>query len=150
MYSNVPFAELIPTRDPDLKQECILALLQFGPRTEAAALATISTAIEQHRWIQRRDRERTTPILDEISATDELIEWSWADEGFVADLLEHLSPADAEVLRLRYLSDLSAAEVAKALGITQPTMRKRLDAAVTAAREIAQRDFHFEDSPPLK
>jgi RNA polymerase sigma factor (sigma-70 family) len=49
------------------------------------------------------------------------------DELFVRELLEHLDPADANLVQLRYAAGVPAIELAKQLGTSDAAMRKRLE-----------------------
>jgi RNA polymerase sigma factor (sigma-70 family) len=49
-------------------------------------------------------------------------------------LLARLSPSEREVLTLKYLHDLTVAEIAETLGVPEGTVKSRLSRALAAAR----------------
>lgn len=74
-------------------------------------------------------------VVNQRDAADEVL-----DAAEVAWMLERLPAPCREVLTLRYLNDLSHAEIALILGVPVGTVRSRLHYATRAAREIASGD----------
>ena len=134
---QVPYTHLIPaTPNEDLHQEMVVALIEAKPATEADARVLIRRITEQARWAKRQDRRRSNALPDVLPAFDQVIADALRDDAMVERVLSRLAPDHADVLRLRYLSGLSAADCAKVLGVTQPTMRARVAAAIEAAKQI--------------
>lgn len=80
----------------------------------------------------RIERESAaTPVDAAPAATEE-----WEE---LALAMDQLSPEHAEILRLRYFSEMSYSELAQALGIPPGTVMSRLHAARTRLAERLQR-----------
>jgi RNA polymerase sigma-70 factor (ECF subfamily) len=103
--------------------------------------------IAQNKLLSRyRDESRRDPV-----SIDELLDQS--DDAFgvlegpneeartdarldVERMLDRLKPSDADLLRHRYLNDDEIAKIARALGISENAVEKRLSRARTAARKL--------------
>ncbi len=77
-----------------------------------------------------RLRRRAQAIGGHPVAGPESLVVARAEEDLVTRALESLRPADQEVIRLRAWEELSAAELAVALDVAEPTARKRLSRAL--------------------
>lgn len=93
-----------------------------------ARTTLVRTFLSQRR--RRSSGERPTDVLAEVPADA-------PDTARRLDLLAalaELSPADRTVLVLRYFDDLSVAQTAHLLGVSEPTLRARSSRAVARLR----------------
>lgn len=91
--------------------------------------------------VQARARQarRLTLIVDEESPRDPSAHYDEAErEAHVREALAELAPIDREALILRYDGDQSFREIADALGIDEPTARKRVSRALVRLRQKVQ------------
>lgn len=125
----------------DALQETFIYLLRKFPPVGpglvlAARLETLLYPAAKHSAISalrkvRRDRaEPGEAALDDLPAEGET-----ADAGVVDAALAALSPERREVLTLRFVDDLSLADIAAALGIPVGTVKSRLHLALKQLRE---------------
>src|SRR5579883_3372637 len=80
----------------------------------------------------RRKRREEAAIMQQ-PASHEDFEWREL-EPWLNDGISHLATRDREAILLRYFNGLSTAEIAGALGTTEPNARKRLSRAVDRLR----------------
>ena len=66
------------------------------------------------------------PDRPDLAATPEDVAAVGAERDRLLALIANLPPTQAEVVRLRYLGDLSAPEIGKVLGLTAPAVRQAL------------------------
>jgi RNA polymerase sigma-70 factor (ECF subfamily) len=86
-----------------------------------------------------RQARRLTLIVDEESPRDPSSDYDDAErEAHVREALTQLAPIDREALILRYDGDQSFREIADALGIDEPTARKRVSRALVRLRQKVQ------------
>lgn len=105
--------------------------------------ATRRNLIDHHR-AQQRDRSVPSPTLPDHPTAERLPEEVVADrtlDGPVEDALRALSPSQREAVTLRYLSDLSVAEIATVTGRSRVAVRQLLH---TGRRSMAH---HLERRP---
>jgi RNA polymerase sigma-70 factor, ECF subfamily len=85
---------------------------------------------EALRLIERRASVRLTELLPEedgaASGAGEGAEEVLLDRLSVWQALERLAPPDRELVRLRYIQDLTQPEIARRLGMPEATVRVRL------------------------
>lgn len=132
----------------DVHQELWLRVYRSLARLEdAGAFRTWLFRSTRHQAIDflRRQRRAETlfsegppEALEGVAEAGDPAEWA-ANAQEVEALLGALSPGHREVLLLRYLDDLSHAEIALVLGVPVGTVRSRLHYATRAARMIAGR-----------
>ncbi len=124
--------------------------LPFYPWLRQIALDRLIEQHRRHLLAERRSvlREEEVPIRIPDHSTVELAHLI-ADSGSPSSALQHqelrdrirtvleaLSPADREVLVLRYLEQVSAADVAAILHITEEAARKRVLRALQRTRKL--------------
>jgi len=115
----------------DAVQEAWLAALERPPRDSRGLLAWLHvvTARIARRILQRdrnrRERERRVARSDVSGSAPDSSEEAGRSEG-LAGWLARLPPPYREVLRLRYLEDLSIGEIAARLGRSESTVRSQL------------------------
>lgn len=105
-----------------------------GVRFSAWLFAIARNECRQH-W-RRAGREIVEEIKEENhpSALD-FLEKDLTEKIFVEGLLKFLPPEDQEMLRLRYVADLSFKEIAAVLAISPITARVRAHRALARARK---------------
>lgn len=84
--------------------------------------------VDQHRWHKRRFKEEPGEVPDrpDLRATPEDAAAIGAERERLLALIAGLPSPQAEVVRLRYLGELSAPEIAKVLGLTAAAVRQAL------------------------
>ena len=84
--------------------------------------------VDEHRRYQRRVKEEPGPVPDrpDLAATPEDAAAVGAERERLLALIARLPATQAEVVRLRYLGELSAPEIAKLLGVTAASVRQAL------------------------
>jgi RNA polymerase sigma factor FliA len=110
-------------------------------------------------WLTRRLREDNKDA--KMISTEAIHEWMRAqvtDTGVHAamearltlrPLLELLEPRDREVLVTLYLDEVSAQELARRLGVSEPRVAQLRDRALVRLRVLAERDLAAMDSKGL-
>jgi len=144
-----------PEDAQDVAQEAWLRVFKQRQRFTGAGslrgwIHTIarSAAIDYYRSSKRRQRRLTlfevmqaaepmedqlhTPSGDEFSLPDELVRHKWRTRGELIDAIVQLTPRQRDVIVLRFLAGRSTRDVAKAMEITQPTVRSLVYQAVRA------------------
>jgi RNA polymerase sigma factor (sigma-70 family) len=96
------------------------------------------------RWITRNDRRFVAPGVD-----DEVVDHadSLSTAGTIREALDALPPRQRATVVLRYLCDLSTADVADALGCSQGTVKSALHAALKQLR--VELDENDEEDPEV-
>jgi RNA polymerase sigma-70 factor (ECF subfamily) len=122
----------------DVLQDTFSTLLRKFPPPGAgieltAQLRTLLYAIAKNHSISllRKNRNDGAPVdfnPDDIAAPEEM-------HSEVASLLAGLSPKQREVIVLRFVDDLSIAEIATALSVPAGTIKSRLHGAVRELRK---------------
>lgn len=115
----------------------------------AAAWLEVAVRNEATDFLRRRRRRRDNEMPQEPQAPDAGVAEVLASlrglttpslapvrAGLLEQLLGLLAPASAEVLRLRFVDDLDAAEVAERLGIERATVDQRVARAKRQLREV--------------
>jgi RNA polymerase sigma-70 factor (sigma-E family) len=88
-------------------------------------------------WFRKKGwrNERPTEVLPEAAATSHL-ESDLSDRRTVMNALGTLPPRQRAVVVLRYYEDLSVAQVAHALGITEGTVKSQTSEALSKLRAL--------------
>lgn len=139
--------KMVSTDVEDLLQDALLAFLNALPRfrhtastrhfaCRVAVLTCMAYRRKQRPWYQRLWSDAAT--LNELpghepSPTD--VMWAKQQQQTVRRLVERLPPAQAEVLLMHVVAELSLPEVAAALQIPLETARSRLRLALTRLRK---------------
>ena len=127
----------------DVAQETFLHLLRQFPGFELRAqLRTYLYPIVRHVSISLQSKAMRKPsIFDTAAATSDRLESETASE--LGQAIARLSPAQAEVLMLRFGDDLTLEEIAQALQIPLGTVKSRLHNALDALRRDAETKEFF-------
>ena len=115
--------------------KAISALGGFQPRGVrfSAWLFAIARNECRHHW-RSTNRHGTPEIREESSSDPQTLE----EKLFVDTVLKALSEEDRELLRLRYLADLSFKDIAQVLAISGVAARVRMHRALSRARLIVK------------
>jgi RNA polymerase sigma-B factor len=92
--------------------------------TQSAATVPLSTL----------ERRESTAAADEFAACE--------DKAFVSELVMSLAPRERQLVRLRFGSDLSQAEIAQRLDISQSQTSRLLAAVLEKLRDSADANDH--------
>jgi RNA polymerase sigma-70 factor (ECF subfamily) len=122
----------------DLLQTAWVKAIEGLPRLEGRAvrirpwLFAVARNLCREHW---RSAKRNVPLDPEEhdAATDDS---GLEDKALAEQLLASLSESDRELLRLRYIADLSLADIAAALHINSVSVRVRIHRALARARKI--------------
>jgi RNA polymerase sigma-70 factor, ECF subfamily len=95
--------------------------------------------VDEHRRYTRRVQEAPGAVPDrpDLSGTPEDAAAVGAERDRLLALIANLPATQAEVVRLRYLGELSAPEIAKVLGLTAPAVRQALRRGLARLSEEA-------------
>jgi len=135
----------------DLTQVVFLAVHQQLPKFRSTAqFRNWLYAIAKNqiaRWIRQKQRLPQAPLFDSLEAAD-TDDWLDSDQDSQAQILlprlfEHLKPIEVGVLQSRYLKNLSVAETAKKLRLSESAVK------VTTHRAIAKLRRFFPDFPQV-
>ena len=133
MTANQLIAMIPTTRDPDLYQDMVVAVLTNRPATETEA----RTVIRRVGWVHDRARHaakrRTLPIDGVFVAEQPEREHLGAMYALIDQLPDH----HRIVLTLAYVEGLTDTEIASRLGVTTRIVYRHKAAAIAAAREAA-------------
>jgi RNA polymerase sigma-70 factor (ECF subfamily) len=137
----------------DVVQDTVVAVLRKLPEYEPLApleswihgicCLQIRTALRLKRRWRQRARELSADAA-ELRAPDRLGELE--DLAEVHDLLGHLAPLEADVLRLKHMEGMTFAELAPRLRIAPGTAKTFYYRALAALRELLQRQRGEERS----
>jgi RNA polymerase sigma-70 factor (ECF subfamily) len=115
----------------DVLQEAFLRALRSYPRVKDAGhlrawlfRITTTTAFDHHA------RRREAPVG---AVPDKGVEETY-DDGAFDDLIETLAPASKEAVRLRFVDDLSYADMAGRLGCSEAAARQRVSGGIRELR----------------
>ncbi len=127
----------------DVTQEVFLdlwrALAKFQYRSEREFYSFVFTIARKKIAKWHRKQKKEVPL--EESYVEENYEISYKDYRELWQWIAKLKPKYQELLRLRYVSDLSFAEVAAALGIREGTAKVWHHRAIKKLQEIAQQSL---------
>jgi len=119
----------------DVVQTALVSLYVAWPRVRRkeavnayARRAVVNAAIS---WTRRKRPEFLTAVVDEDARTHE----PSYDAG-LTEALKQLTPAQAAVVALRFLEDMSVADVAQALGISEGTVKSQSSRGLAGLRRI--------------
>ncbi len=129
MY-EVDLSPVAAIRDADLRQDCIVALLDQQPDSPEAAAAIVRRCCWTHRRLRRR-RMRYDGPLPEVEAPERTGQASTPVTSAVFALPENLR----KVLILRFVAGRSVEEVAAALAVSEPSIVRWTKAAMKIIRE---------------
>lgn len=118
----------------DLRQDCLVALLERRPRCPEDARRIIQRVRYRHQWDRRQERKRTSslPDYDEpVAAQDE----ERNALGAAYDAVCKLPEQERNVVLMRYVLDMSATETAKYLGVNRRSVHRWTVAAFTRLRK---------------
>lgn len=128
-------ASLIPsTADEDAQQDAWVELLTTVNQTEAEARQMLKRLEWRTSQANRTDRKR----LEAIDGDPEAVQDQTVSHD-VRMALDSLSEPDRDLLTWIYLDEIPRTEVAKRLGVSMPTFRRRLHAAKEAAKISLQK-----------
>lgn len=136
----------------DVVQDIFLDLWRSAPRFDplVASEATFVTMIARRRIYDRLRRQRRRPAPAEIDDIDQLGSRSGAERTearLAARALEHLAPADRDVLLLAIHEGLTHREIATRTGMPLGTVKTRARRALIQLRELlAAPDAAAEES----
>lgn len=142
-----------PEEAEDLAQETILRAFQHRANFRGAFLRAWLYRIAANVTVDyvRRQRLVTVPLEDvattAVAADDPVASWEQVEleQGLIA-LLQKLSPAQRQVLHLRYLEGCSLAEIAEQIHCTPLAARLRVFRALDALRRVARAQAHRSES----
>jgi RNA polymerase sigma-70 factor (sigma-E family) len=99
-----------------------------------ARTTLVNTALS---WFRKKSwrNERPTEVLPERAGANHT-EHDHAERATVLDALALLAPRQRAVVVLRYYEDLSVAQVAAALGVTEGTVKSQTSAAIDRLRTL--------------
>lgn len=135
MLRDVPLAE-------DVFQSAWLRVVEGLPRFESRGVRVsawiFAIARNECRQVWRKTnrvaaQEEGEPMSDERQSLHTKL--------FIEKILEELSPDDQELLRLRYIADLTINDIARVLKINLIAVRVRMSRAVSRARIIATKNL---------
>jgi RNA polymerase sigma-70 factor, ECF subfamily len=135
---------LDPAEADEVVQETWMAALRGKPESRSVRgwLAQIARNVVLQRGraeSARRARERTVARSEASEAESEALERAQAQQRLVEAVLALDEPCRGSVI-LHYFDHLSVAEIARKLGVPEPTVRTRLSRGVGALRERLQRE----------
>jgi RNA polymerase sigma-70 factor (sigma-E family) len=127
----------------DVVQTALVSVYLAWPRVRRrdavnayARRAVVNAAIS---WTRKKRPELlTATVADDLRAHEP----SYDDELVVA--LKQLTPAQAAVVALRYLEDMSVADVAETLGISQGTVKSQSSRGLAGLRRLLTEAEHAE------
>ena len=128
-------------RNEDVRQDIALQLLEARPSSAEEASIIIDRCLYRADWARHQAKRRDMQLLDEL---DIVADQEVSEVDHLAPLLASLMPDERELIALRYLDGMTAKELGSRLGISQPTLRKRLDAVLYKLRTVA---VTFQDRP---
>lgn len=131
-----------PAAAEDIMQETLLeAIGAAGSFRGDSALSTWLHTIAKRRIFRHYDKERRQRVVTEqltFAARNEEVEVDRQDQ--VSRALAQLSPIHRQVVIMKYLNDMSVAEIANAVGKTRTQVQSLLQRARVALRKALVHD----------
>ena len=120
----------------DVLQDTFMHLFARFPGFELrAAMTSFLYPVVDHLCRDRREQRRRTVDIDELDSDSEPSAWYPESAGATAHLLARLGPEQRELLTLRFVNDLSLAQLSHVLGAPLGTIKARLHRAIVALRQ---------------
>ena len=120
----------------DVLQDTFMHLFARFPGFELrAAMTSFLYPVVDHLCRDRREQRRRTVDIDELDRDSEPSAWYPESAGETAHLLARLLPEQRELLTLRFVNDLSLAQLSHVLGAPLGTIKARLHRAIVALRQ---------------
>lgn len=130
----------------DLTQEVFLRAHRYADsyRAEASPLAWLCTIADRCFFDALRRERRTEPLdPDEVEAfvrdETEGADTSFARQDLVARLLARASKDVRQMVTMRYFDELGLEQIAERLGVSERTVRRKLERFLAKARKYARR-----------
>jgi RNA polymerase sigma factor (sigma-70 family) len=133
----------------DVVAETFLAAMRrrthYRPQHESARLWLLGIAVRRLADVRRseeRERRRIERAADHARVLTDVDRASYAvllENSEALDALADLPEADREAILARVVEDRSYAEIAEALGLTEPTTRKRVSRGLARLRTRLER-----------
>ena len=151
---DAEFEEFVAARLPQFRRLAFLIVRDWQHAEDAVQIALVNVyrawprierrgALESYTrravvnasisWLRKPRREiATDQVPDEPGLPPRPLE---LDEDLAA-LLEHITPSQAAVIGLRFVDDLSVAEVAQLLGITEGTVKSQSSRGLARLKQL--------------
>ncbi|CAN5467884.1 hypothetical protein BH10ACI4_BH10ACI4_25160 [soil metagenome] len=121
------YASLVPVgTSEDLRQDCIVALIEEKPSTETDAKALIAKILSSARTRRRRLTARMRSFGDNEDPHREVTGDHWVEK--LRESLDLLPATDQRLIDLRYSEGKSLKDIGTLVGLSQPTLRNRFEA----------------------
>lgn len=136
-----------PVLAEDLTADTFVRMLEyrpvfFHPWQERRWLLTTASRL----WVDDRRRERTVPVhefpQDGSSPTPDNAA-DTVDKLWIRQLVSRLSPSQQDVLRFRFLDDLTHEQIADRLGISPEAARSRLHRALQELKRLVDQEERY-------
>jgi RNA polymerase sigma-70 factor (ECF subfamily) len=153
-YSRIYRAMMLTFRDPgfseEITQEAFYRALRRWPRVSRLNRPdawTMVVALNCGRDGSRRRKlhEAKAPFLAQDASKTTSKEAEIDDQMAVVNLLASVSPRQREVLVLRYIAQLSLAEIAEAMKCAEGTVKSTLHVALERANQAMRGNIYAED-----
>lgn len=122
----------------DIVQSALMKVYAAWPRLERhgsleayTRRAVINASIS---WARKPKREVVTANVPEITASADVVDL----DHDLRDALKRITPAQAAIIALRFVDDMSVAEVAALLDIAEGTVKSQSSRGLTKLRNLIQ------------
>ncbi len=130
----------------ELTQECVARLLEKerlyhrkGPFSHWVSVVVRRFALNRLRKQKTWERKKVeVTSMDAFAEQDRDRKYSEDDVRTILQQFVHLTPAQRDVLRMRYLEDMSQKDIADRLGVTPQAVSQRVQGAVRRLRDRAR------------